>query len=119
MIGKIRLLFSNDWIFFFPRPVIFTAMKTENPCSAQPLPPPADSEKTVIQNTIWTHVAPFAAWLIMMSLLPPAGWSYAVRSAACLAAFCWFCPWRWYERLKARHLFPALVIVPGRWFGGF
>ena len=85
-------------------------MKNDVKNMPHPLPPPDDDEKVVIQNIMWTHVVPFAAWLALMTLLPPAGWSYAVRSVVCLGLFFWFAPWRWYEKLNAHHIPLALTV---------
>jgi len=71
---------------------------------------PKDEEKVIVQNTIWTHVLPFLAWLVVMSMLPPAGWSYAVRTVGCLALFFWCSPWRWYPRLNIRNMPLALLV---------
>ena len=58
----------------------------------------------------WGHVAPFVAWLFLMHKLgDPAGWKYALRSAACLAVFVAFRPWRWYPKPDWRHLPLALL----------
>lgn len=45
-----------------------------------------------------------------MTFLPPAGWSYAVRSVVCLGLFIWFCPYRWYPALVLRHIPLALTV---------
>ncbi|MDD4735578.1 MAG: CAAX prenyl protease-related protein [Kiritimatiellae bacterium] len=79
-------------------------MKEKEKKIMYPLPAPSDEETVVIQNTMWTHVVPFAAWLAIMTLLPTAGWSYAVRSAVCVVLLFWFAPWRWYERLNKHHI---------------
>jgi len=89
-------------------------MSTEMPWRGT-APIPSDDEKTVIQNAMWTHVAPFGAWLLLMSALPsllplPAAWTYAVRTAIGLGLFLWFCPWRWYAPLRLRSV-PLAVIV--------
>jgi len=72
---------------------------------------PADDQKVVIQNAIWTHVLPYVAWLLMLQILtPPSGLYYALRVAAGLGLFLWFCPWRWYDRLRVRNLPLAFAV---------
>jgi len=72
-------------------------------------------------NDAWiSHVVPFVAWIFFMKLLgDPAGWKYAVRAAAGLAAFLYMRPWRWrYPRLSLRNLPAAFglgVFVFGFW----
>jgi hypothetical protein len=73
-------------------------------------PIPADDDKTVIQNAILTHALPFVVWLMLMTMLPAAGWSYALRSGICLGLLFWLAPWRWYPRLQLKNL-PLAVIT--------
>lgn len=64
-----------------------------------------------IQAPVWAHVLPFVLWLFLMQMLgDPTGWSYAVRTAAGVAALGYWRPWRWYPPLSARHLAPAVAI---------
>jgi uncharacterized protein len=80
------------------------------------------------QRAVLAHVLPFAAWLALMAILgEPAGWKYALRSVAGLAAFLALRPWRWYAPLRLRHVVPALAVGVAvfvvwvgpetRWFG--
>lgn len=57
------------------------------------------------RRAIIAHVAPFAAWILILSIMgEPAGWKYAVRTVCVLALFLVLRPWRWYPRLQVRHL---------------
>ena len=64
-------------------------------------------------SALWRHVIPFAAWLLLMELLPAAAWSYALRSILCLALLLWLRPWRFYTGLRGRHLPAALLTGVG------
>ena len=56
------------------------------------------------------HMIPFAVWLALMAGLgAPAGWKYAVRTAAALAAFLVLCPWRDYAPPRIRNFPLALA----------
>lgn len=46
------------------------------------------------------HILPFAAWLLLMELLPRTAWAYAVRSLVCLGLFLWCRPWRYYAPIR-------------------
>lgn len=58
-----------------------------------------------IRGPLCAHVAPFAAWMVLMAGLgEPAAWTYAVRAAGTAALLVWMRPWRWYGRLHWRHV---------------
>ncbi len=81
-----------------------------------------DSEPQTSRLALLAHVVPFVAWLgCMMVLGDPAGWKYALRTVLCLGLFVAFRPWRWYPRLDARHILPAVltgVLVFVVWIAG-
>lgn len=60
------------------------------------------------KRAIVAHLAPYAAWWVMIYALDvpqiPLAWQYAVRSAVCLAVFLAFRPWQWYPRLAPRNI---------------
>jgi CAAX prenyl protease-like protein len=60
-------------------------------------------------RTLIDHVAPFAAWLILMEILPRTGVGYALRTLICAGLFLWLRPWRHYDALSLRHLPLALL----------
>ena len=68
------------------------------------------------------HIAPFAAWLVIMTLLgDPAGWKYGVRSATCLVLLIALRPWRWYSGPRWRNVPMAIatgVVVFLVWIAG-
>lgn len=49
------------------------------------------------------HILPFAAWLLLMELLPRTAWAYALRSLVCFGLFLWCRPWRYYPHLNLRY----------------
>lgn len=72
---------------------------------------PLDDQNTVVQNCMWTHIVPFAAWLVLMTLWqPPSAIGYAARTVICGGLFIWFKPWRWYEAPKWKYLPLAIVV---------
>jgi CAAX prenyl protease-like protein len=60
------------------------------------------------------HVVPFAAWMLLLLLLPlldvPSAWGYAIRTAVCLLLLACLRPWRWYEGLRPGHVLLAAVV---------
>jgi CAAX prenyl protease-like protein len=91
---------------------------------AVPRPAATDS----LQAPTWTHILPFVLWLFVMQMLgDPAGWKYAVRSAAGVAALLYWRPWRWYAPFSPRHLplagavglvgFGMWVVFETEWMG--
>lgn len=69
-------------------------------------------------RTLIDHVAPFAAWLILMETLPRTAWGYALRTVVCAGLFLWLRPWRHYDGFQLRHLPLALltgIVVWGVW----
>ena len=75
--------------------------------SEQTVPPGTPPEER--RRALWAHVVPFGAWLFLMHMLgDPAGWKYAVRSAACLGLLAALRPWRGYAAPRARNLLFAL-----------
>ncbi|MBU0679358.1 MAG: CAAX prenyl protease-related protein [Verrucomicrobia bacterium] len=72
---------------------------------------PDDDNKVVIQNAMITHILPFGAWMILLSIFSPAtGWTYALRAVVGAGLFLWFCPWRWYPRLQLKNLGWAMIV---------
>jgi CAAX prenyl protease-like protein len=61
------------------------------------------------RRALLNHILPFAAWLVVMEILPPQAWSYAIRSLVGLALLLWCRPWRYYSRIEPRHLPLALI----------
>ncbi|MGD9875049.1 MAG: CAAX prenyl protease-related protein [Kiritimatiellia bacterium] len=55
------------------------------------------------------HIAPFAAWMAAMVILPETAWAYAVRSALTAALLLWLRPWRGYGKPAGRHFPLALA----------
>ncbi|MDY6847801.1 MAG: CAAX prenyl protease-related protein [Geoalkalibacter sp.] len=79
-----------------------------------------DSSTAFFQRhrTLIDHLAPFAAWLILMEALPRTAGSYALRTLVCAGLFLWLRPWRHYGAFHLRHLPLALltgVVVWGLW----
>ncbi len=67
-----------------------------------------------------SHVVPFVVWIFLMQVLgDPAGWKYALRAVAGLAALVCMKPWTWeYPPLQMRNLPAALgagLFVFGFW----
>lgn len=81
-----------------------------------------ETDKQSLRIPILAHVIPFVAWLGIMALSgEPAGWKYALRSVVCLGLFLAFRPWRWYPKLEAKHVLPAIgtgVLVFVIWIAG-
>ncbi|MCF7837745.1 MAG: CAAX prenyl protease-related protein [Candidatus Marinimicrobia bacterium] len=74
-------------------------------------PVPADGDRAAVTNSMWTHVLPFGAWLLMLALTSvPSAPAYAARTVVGLALFLWCAPWRWYPRPRWRNLPLALLV---------
>ncbi len=77
--------------------------------------PQANSSFFQTHRILIDHVAPFAAWLILMETLPRTGAGYALRTLICTGLLFWLRPWRHYEALNLRHLLPALLVGVAVW----
>ena len=65
-----------------------------------------DNSKAIV-----AHVVPFVAWIFLMHMLgDPSGWTYAIRTAICVALLVGLRPWRWYPAFEMKYL-PVAVIV--------
>jgi CAAX prenyl protease-like protein len=80
-------------------------MTSAQPSMTGPAAPPAPLERRIFIH----HILPFAAWLVLLEVLPATAWGYALRSAAGLALLLWCRPWRYYPRSDPRLLPLALV----------
>jgi CAAX prenyl protease-like protein len=62
-------------------------------------------------RALWTHVLPFLAWIVIMSLAftGPAK-LYAIQAVAALALFVWLRPWTYYPPVVVSRL-PVAVLV--------
>lgn len=56
------------------------------------------------------HVAPFAAWMAAMAILPETAWAYAVRSVLAAALLLGLRPWRGYGKPSFRS-FPFALLA--------
>ncbi|NCC50694.1 MAG: CAAX prenyl protease-related protein [Spartobacteria bacterium] len=71
-----------------------------------------------LDPALWAHILPFVAWLVILGfadrVLPDhttlPGWGYAFRTVVCAALFLYLRPWRWYARLRAKDVLPALLL---------
>ena len=71
-------------------------------------------QKKANRLALLSHVLPFAAWLLLMSMLnhlgPAGAWKYAVRMGLCMALLVGLRPWRWYGRARLRNVPLALGV---------
>lgn len=61
-------------------------------------------------KAVLAHVIPFAMWLTMMVWFDDPTWSYMMRSIGGLILLAIFRPWRWYPRLQAKNILPAIGV---------
>ncbi len=68
----------------------------------------------------YAHIIPFAAWIILMTVLGWAGlpptWSYALRTLACAGLLYKFRPWQWYKKSDFLHLPLSISVGVAVWF---
>ncbi len=64
-------------------------------------------------RALWTHVLPFLAWAVIMSLaLTGPARLYAIQAVVALALFVWLRPWTYYPPVTVRRL-PWAVLIGG------
>lgn len=68
------------------------------------------NEEQEKREALLAHVVPFAAWLVLMQVLPATAWAYSLRSVVCLGLFAWYRPWRWYDLPAVRHIPVGLAV---------
>ena len=68
------------------------------------------------RSCIAAHVVPFAAWILLLLLLPrlfpPGAWQYALRTALGVGLVVALRPWRWYPAPALQNL-PLAILVGG------
>jgi CAAX prenyl protease-like protein len=61
----------------------------------------------------WSHIMPFALWIVMMVVLDffggPAAWKYALRTVACGGLLIYLRPWQWYAPPVWKNFLPATL----------